>query len=219
MENDKLIEAPRLLLVSASGVKAGKTTLSTALVWYFSKVYSVIGLKVTTAESGRPCQRHSTGCGACQFDGPFVLSQELDRDSPKDTSKLLASGAKKVFWLRACKDSLAQGFEAFNKLISKRYLVVAESNSLRQFVKPGLMYYINNPLDSVKASAKNLDKLCNVLVDLGHSLEDQKADLIARSALARSGGQDFFKQFKISPAGQKIRDKYKAQDFADYQSY
>ncbi|MDR2301953.1 MAG: hypothetical protein LBF38_07950, partial [Deltaproteobacteria bacterium] len=207
MANDKLIEAPRAIMVSASGVNAGKTTLSTNLVGVFSRFYPIIGLKVTTAHQGLGCQRHGEGCGACSFKDPFVLSQELDPNSPKDTSRLLASGAKKVYWLRALKETLAEGFLAFSKLVTRRYMVVIESNSLRQFVKPGLFFFIMNSDEPIKPSAENLEKLADVHIDLGHSVEDQHAYTIVKDTFTDPFYADFFNQFKLSPARQKLRDK------------
>ncbi|MDR1596069.1 MAG: hypothetical protein LBR99_00045, partial [Treponema sp.] len=111
MEN-KLIDAPFLVLVGSSGRNAGKTVAACALIYALKGRFPVTALKVTTADHPG-CHRGGAGCGACSFSSPYILEEELDMLSGKDTSRLLAAGAARVFWLRASRSCIGRGFRAF----------------------------------------------------------------------------------------------------------
>jgi hypothetical protein len=163
-----LIKAPNLVLVGSSGRDAGKTTAALALIDALNRLAPdrVVALKVTTAgEPGAGCHRGGEGCGACFFERPFELDEETDPSTGKDTSRLLAAGAARSFWLRARPDSIADGFLAFQAQLPPLALVVAESNSLRRAVEPGLFIMLADIGGSSRPSAELVAPMADLLVE------------------------------------------------------
>jgi hypothetical protein len=141
---DGRLDRPDLLVVGGTGRNCGKTELACRLVARHARSTPVVGLKVTTVDRGDgPCPHGGDGCGACSsLDAPWVVSRELDRGSPKDTSRLLASGACRVYWLRVLRSELADGAADLLNRLPSGWLGVGESSSLVSVVEPGLFLLV-----------------------------------------------------------------------------
>ncbi|GMO44410.1 MAG: hypothetical protein Ta2B_25230 [Termitinemataceae bacterium] len=151
-----ILELPNLVLIGSAGRNSGKTFLATALIKQLLRVFgtdSVVALKITAAsELSGKCPRGGTGCGACSLNEDFCLEEEIPAtmgmaENKKDTALLLASGAKKVYWLRCLRSKLEKGYAAFaDKIadITPPPFVICESNSLRTVIKPALFIMIMN---------------------------------------------------------------------------
>lgn len=150
-----MLKLPNCIIVGAAGRNAGKTELAAALIAHLRRRSSVYALKVTSVErQNGACPRGGAGCGACALAGAdFVLSEERDTRSGKDTARLAAAGAAKVFWLRSLRSALEAGMAAFLERIPAGALIVGESNALRGVVTPGLFIMLNNADGAVKPSA------------------------------------------------------------------
>lgn len=152
-----LIEIPNMLMVGASGRNVGKTEFACHFIRKFTGQYDVIAIKVTTIQQrDGSCPRGGEGCGACtSIDQDFVITQETCKTSQKDTSRLLAAGAKKVYWLRSLKETLAQAARELIKTIGDKRVIVCESNSLRNVAQPGVFVMVeDNGNASLKPSAQ-----------------------------------------------------------------
>ena len=134
---------PRLdgmLMIGSAGPNVGKTELACAILRRFAGKHKIVGIKVTAIqEKNGQCPRGGAGCGVCSsLEGVFCITEEKDRGAGKDTSRLLAAWAERVFWLRVLKAHLAEGLAALLDVIGPDAVLICESNSLRQVVKPGL---------------------------------------------------------------------------------
>jgi len=157
---------PNMLMIGSAGRNSGKTELACAIIKKFGKDKDIAGIKVTTI-SGRKgdCPRGGKGCGVCSsFEGNFIITEETDRTSRKDTSRLLAAGAKQVFWVSSEKEQLSQAISALLETIGRDAVLVCESNSLRVVLEPGLFLMVkdtggNSPKQSVNNVVKYADKI------------------------------------------------------------
>ncbi len=167
MLSSEMIKLDGMLMIGSAGANVGKTELACALIRKFSKSKPIIGIKVTTirAKDGQ-CPRGGQGCGVCaSLEGNFCITQETDADSGKDTARLLAAGAAKVFWLRVLKKHLLQGVEALLDIIGPEAISICESNSLRQVAEPGLFLMVQRSNQKVlKSSAQAVKKYADRLV-------------------------------------------------------
>ena len=88
-----------MILLGAGGRNSGKTRLDCKIIELYSQKQPLVGVKITTIlKKDGTCPRGGEGCGGCAFsDGAYCIIEELDKTSKKDTSRLLASGASKVY--------------------------------------------------------------------------------------------------------------------------
>jgi len=145
----------------------GKTELACAILRKFGKNGDIIGIKVTTIkDTNGQCPRGGEGCGACSsLDGVFCVTQEIDRGSTKDTSRLLTCGASRVFWLRVVREHLVEGVTALLDEIGRDAVCVCESNSLREVVEPGLFFMVTGrDAKAWKDSAQQVGKYADRIV-------------------------------------------------------
>jgi molybdenum cofactor guanylyltransferase len=167
MLRDKMVKLDAMLMIGSAGAKAGKTELAYAIIKRFCKGSDIAGVKVTTikAKDGQ-CPRGGEGCGVCSsLDGEFYITEETDSTSEKDTGRLLAAGAKRVYWLRVMKTHLEEGLTALLDIIGPDAVSVCESNSLRQVIEPGLFLMVKRSNEEVsKSSAQAVIKHADRIV-------------------------------------------------------
>jgi molybdopterin-guanine dinucleotide biosynthesis protein A len=167
MFRNEMLKLDGMLMIGSVGINAGKTVLACEVIKKFYKSINITGIKVTTikAKDGT-CPRGGRGCGVCSsLDGNFCITEELERDSGKDTSRLLAAGAHRVFWLRVMRSHLQEGITALLNIMGSNTISVCESNSLRRVVEPGLFLMVTSTnLKKWKASAKDVRKYVDKIV-------------------------------------------------------
>jgi molybdopterin-guanine dinucleotide biosynthesis protein A len=135
-----------MLMIGSAGANVGKTELACAVIGKFCKTGPLIGIKVTTiqARDGQ-CPRGGAGCGVCSsIDGHFLVTEETGRTSGKDTARLLAAGARRVFWLRVIRAHLDEGLASLLDVVGMDATLICESNSLRKAVEPGLFLMVTS---------------------------------------------------------------------------
>jgi len=156
-----------MLMIGSAGANVGKTKLACALISKFSKDRDIVGIKVTTIKAkDAQCPRGGWGCGVCSsLEGDFCITAEADSTSGKDTARLLAAGASRVFWLRVKKAHLKEATTALVDIIGPDAVSVCESNSLRQVVEPGLFLMVEGRhLKAWKSSAEEVKEYADRIV-------------------------------------------------------
>ena len=173
--DSKMIKLDGMLMVGSAGANVGKTELACAIMRKFSKSTEIIGIKVTTikAKDGQ-CPRGGQGCGVCSsLEGNFYITRETNTTSGKDTARLLAAGASRVFWLRVMKTHLKEGIAALLDIIGPDAISICESNSLRQVIEPGLFLIIKDHHQKAWKSSARQGKKCadRVVVSDGNNFD------------------------------------------------
>jgi len=85
------------------------------------------------ATDGEPC-----ACAAADPAHPFAISEETDRGNGTDTSRFLAAGARRAYWVRTAVGELGYALPEVRRILEAGDHTIVESNSLLQFVKPDL---------------------------------------------------------------------------------
>lgn len=156
-----MLYIPNMIMIGATGRNTGKTEMACRLIKKFISGHTVIALKVSTlrdTDATSPSGDEGHGLSNSSGDG-YLLTEEEMGNPQKDTSKMLAAGAHIVYWLRARNDCLAKAMETFLKSINNNpeQIIICESNSLRQVVKPGLFLINQNSRDqAIKPSCQDV---------------------------------------------------------------
>jgi hypothetical protein len=170
-----------MLMIGSADRNAGKTTFACSVIEKFSSRHGLVAIKVTAVDAAHSgCPRGGDGCGVCSsLDGPYDIIEETDPTLEKDTSKMLAAGAKRVFWLKVLKSHLAEGIGALMEIADPQTPSVCESNTLRQVVQPGLFFMLkNSSCEKYKASAKKVAHLADRTVNFDGQKFDFSPDHI-----------------------------------------
>jgi molybdopterin-guanine dinucleotide biosynthesis protein A len=214
-----MIKLDGMLMIGSTGANVGKTKLACALIKKFGKTTDITGIKVTTikAKDGQ-CPRGGDGCGVCSsLEGDFAITEETNSKSHKDTARLLAAGAKRVYWLRVMKKSLKEGLTALLDITGAKAVSICESNSLRQVVEPGLFLMVRAiNSKSWKSSAQDVKEYADKIIvtdsnvcnfDLDHiKLSDNKWALSENAtAIIMAGGDS--NRMGIDKSMLQIKDK------------
>jgi len=162
-----MIKIPSMIMIGSGHRNVGKTEFACSLIKRFSSDHDIAAIKVTTV-AGREtlCPRGGKGCGACtSFEGNYHLEEEHDPGPNKDTCRMLAAGAKKVFWLRVIKSHLKEGLDALQNFTGPNVITICESNSLRLVAEPGLFIIFRSDTDEpFKPSADEVCKYADRIV-------------------------------------------------------
>ena len=162
-----MIKLDRMLMIGSTGANVGKTTLACELLRRLSGQRDIAAVKVTTIrEKDGQCPRGGEGCGVCaSLEGTFRITQETNRDSDKDTSRLLRAGANRVYWLSVLRAHLREGASALMETLRPHTTCICESNSLRHVVEPDLFLLACSPGSKLwKESARQVQDYADRIV-------------------------------------------------------
>ena len=144
---------PAMVMVGSGWKHSGKTELVCALMRHFSPELDIVGLKVSSPREQGHDSPHESPLLASEARTSFLLFEETARDTGTDTARMIASGARRAFFLRAGREQLDGGFSEFLERVGENAIIVCESNSLRHLVKPGIfLVIVRNDIADVKPS-------------------------------------------------------------------
>ncbi|WP_163340480.1 molybdopterin-guanine dinucleotide biosynthesis protein B [Desulfopila sp. IMCC35008] len=138
-----------LLIVSGTGRNVGKTELVCRLIARFSARTDIFGLKVSAIFPDEHLfhgNHTSIGTGRTLF-------RETSRDTQKDTSRMLRSGATEVYYMQGDRTSIQADFLTLRKTLPEKSVIISESNSLSEVVRPALHLVVTSHSGEVKARA------------------------------------------------------------------
>jgi len=180
-----MIQDNRLLIVAGTGRNVGKTEFVCQLIEKISSTQAIYSLKVSAVY---PDERNHHGNHSEDLSKDFLF-QETRRDTVKDTSRMLRAGARKVFYLRSNSAGIARGFNTFRNLIPRNAVIVCESNSLWQYVKPGLLILVASADTAIKPRARRLTKHADMIV-----VSDKKSGFEELDRIGLSDTSEWFLQ-------------------------
>jgi hypothetical protein len=166
-----------MLLISGSGRNCGKTTVACKIISEYAERGKIFGLKMTPHfhHTGNKQKVIATGPG-------FVIYQETDTESGKDTARMLLAGAEAVYFLQCTDSNMEKAFDCLEELLPKKAPVVCESGSLASVYKPALHILVtdNNPDFSKRSYVMNRN-MADVILTQGERSFDLLIDQIEYS--------------------------------------
>ncbi len=145
------IQYPNLLLIAGTGRNTGKTTLACEIIKTTSLQQQLIGIKISPHFHGGTDSLKPIG-GTKNYN---LYEETLKDITGKDSSKMLAAGADKVFYIEVYDSSILEAFTTLLHHIPKNTPIVCESPALRKVITPGMFIIVDN----ISQQNKKLDVL------------------------------------------------------------
>lgn len=172
-----------IVVVGGHTRNIGKTSVVAGLIAALPERHWT-AVKITQFGHG-VCSANGEPCDCETADHTIAISEEKDRDSGTDSSRYLAAGAARSFWVRTRQGQLIEAMPRVRKLLESSQNVILESNSVLRFLKPDLLLSVLDPaVSDFKPSAlRYLDRADALIVPEGASFEKAWTD-VAPSLLA-----------------------------------
>jgi len=161
----------------------GKTTLAAQIVAATAYLHWT-AMKITQYGHG-VCSANGEACDCATDDHSVAISEERNRDSGTDTSRLLVAGAARVLWVRTQQGQLAEAMPRLRQEIAATQNTLFESNSILRFLRPDLYVAVLDPTNAdFKASAlRYLDRADALFVPEGATLASAGWDNVSTRLL------------------------------------
>ena len=153
-----------IIVIGGHSRSVGKTSVVAGLIAALPE-FHWMGLKITQYGHG-VCSANGEACDCATDDHTWAITEEKSASGDSDTSRFLAAGASKVWWVRTQQGRLAEAIPALREKLSSAENVIIESNSILKFVRPDLYLTVLDPSNSdFKNSAREfLDRADAVIL-------------------------------------------------------
>jgi hypothetical protein len=139
-----------IVVIGGHSRSVGKTSVVAGLIAALPE-FRWTALKITQYGHG-VCSADGQACDCATDDHSWAISEEKDRGGDSDTSRFLAAGAERVWWVRTEQGRLAEAMPAVRAKLAGAGNVIFESNSVLKFIRPELYLTV---LDPAQADFKN----------------------------------------------------------------
>jgi hypothetical protein len=139
-----------LLLVAGTGRNSGKTTMVCRVTQQFRHL-GIISVKISPH-----FHEPSKGLLLVSKNQGYIIYEETNHGTSKDTSRMLQCGAKRVLYAQVHEGFLNEAFSEIIKNIPENGPVVCESPSLIRHVRPGVFVIM---ISDNEVDAKNIAEM------------------------------------------------------------
>jgi hypothetical protein len=153
----------KLVMVGGHTRNIGKTSVVEGIIRATAEL-NWTAAKITQFGHG-VCSGACETCSCADDVDEFSITEESGRKTGSDTARFLAAGARRSLWVRTKQGDLYTALPAFMKSIEDDEFVIAESNSLRRYIKPALYLQVLDPSNSdFKVSARRFFDLSDAYI-------------------------------------------------------
>ncbi len=153
-----------LIIIGGHSRSVGKTSVVAGLIAALPE-YHWTALKITQYGHG-VCSMDGEPCHCATDDHSWAISEELDRSGESDTSRFLAAGAARAWWVRTEQGRLAEAMPAVRRKLEESQNAILESNSILKFLRPDLYLTVLDPAtaDFKRSAQEFLDRADAVIL-------------------------------------------------------
>jgi hypothetical protein len=146
-----------IIVVSGHARKVGKTSVITGLISSFSE-YTWIALKLSTH-----WHHQSASTEDC------LIYEEKSYEKDSDSSRYLAAGAHRSFWVQVKKRKMTVAMRQLQPLLHSGPLVIIEGNNILDYIHADIhILVLNYSVVEFKESARPLLERPDVLLVINH---------------------------------------------------
>jgi hypothetical protein len=183
-----------LVVIGGHTRNIGKTSVVAGLIAELPEL-NWTAIKITQyghgqcSSDGEPCE-----CAVTDVEHPCAVSRETDSGSGTDSSRYLAAGARRAYWVRTATGQLAYALPEIRQIFGTSENVIVESNSILQFFKPDLYFAVMDfgAEDFKQTSLVSLDR-ADALIVIDHGIEQPLWSGVARTLWESK------QQFRVRP--------------------
>ena len=153
-----------IIVIGGHSRSVGKTSVVAGLIAALPE-HHWTALKITQYGHG-VCSANGQACDCATDDHSWAITEEKNIAGDSDTSRFLAAGASRVWWVRTQQGRLAEAMPAMREKLATAKNVIIESNSILKFLRPDLYLTVLDPTNSdFKNSAREfLDRADAVIL-------------------------------------------------------
>ncbi len=159
-----------IVVVGGHTRNIGKTSVMAGLISGMPEM-EWTAFKITQFGHG-VCSANGEPCDCETADHTIAVSEERDRQSGTDSSRYLAAGAARSFWVRTRQGQLAEAMPRLRREIAGAKNAIIESNSVLRFLRPDFFVSVLDAGEAdFKESAKRYLDRADAVVVTGGELE------------------------------------------------
>jgi hypothetical protein len=159
---------PPFIIISGSGKKVGKTHLATALIRAFSAKFPLLALKIS------PHVHDSLGNTRLSATSDGIRIFRDLGPHHKNSGQFLEAGASQSFFMETDDTHLPIAFDIFMKECNPgNHPVICESGALGNFIKPGILIFISDSAEMLRADKLKTCGLADLVLP-ARSFDPQK---------------------------------------------
>ena len=147
---------PNLLLIAGTGTKSGKTALACRIIEQNKKL-NIYSIKITPH-----FHETTTGLNLLSEGKGYSIYEETNRQTSKDTSRMLNIGAFKVYFVKVWDDQLLDVFNKILTYIPSDVPIICESPALRNIIEPGVFIIMTSNTVNKYKNINYLQALPNI---------------------------------------------------------
>ena len=153
-----------IVVIGGHSRSVGKTSMVAGLISALPS-HNWTAFKITQFGHGQ-CSLNGEVCHCATEDHTWAISEEKDLSGKTDSSRFLAAGAKRSFWVRNEQGHLAEAMPAIRRRLVEAENSILESNSILKFIRPDLYITVLDPAtEDFKATAQQfLDRVDAVVL-------------------------------------------------------
>ena len=153
-----------IVVIGGHSRSVGKTSVVAGLIAELPEFHWTAA-KITQYGHGI-CSALGEPCDCASSDHSWAITEEKNRHGDSDTSRFLAAGAERVWWVRTEQGRLAEAMPTLRERIKGAENVILESNSVLKFIRPDLYLTVLDPAtEDFKNSAREfLDRASAVIL-------------------------------------------------------
>jgi hypothetical protein len=152
-----------IVVIGGHSRSVGKTSVVAGLIAALPEFHWT-ALKITQYGHGI-CSANGEACDCATGDHSWAVSEEKNPNGDTDTSRYLAAGAVRVWWVRTEQGRLAEAMPSLRSKIAGAENVILESNSVVKFLRPDLYMSVLDPSNAdFKNSAREFLDLAGAVI-------------------------------------------------------
>jgi hypothetical protein len=152
-----------IVVIGGHSRSVGKTSVVAGLIAALPEFHWA-ALKITQYGHGI-CSANGEVCDCATGDHSWAVSEEKNPGGDSDTSRYLAAGAVRAWWVRTEQGRLAEAMPTVRAKMASAENVVLESNSVLKFLRPDLYLTVLDPSTAdFKNSAREFLDLASAVI-------------------------------------------------------